>query len=382
MDWEATRDAYPTLSQGIYLNSCSLGALSNTSRAAANRWMDQWTARGAASWYDHWMDELQLWRDRMAKLLGCRSEEVAWTPSVAAALGSLSSALDRQYREDTGRYAGRTDVVIARREFPSSHAAFKHWPDTKIRFVEDDSLVHVEAESYAAQMEGARAVSASRVFYNSGAIQDVEAITAAARKEGALAIVEDYQGTGQVPLHMHDQNLDVIVGGSLKWLCGGMAVGFMAIRKDLIQEFEPQYAGWWANAGMFEFQGDDFRFWDDARRFEGGEVNMGAVILASQAVQDLLDLGGVEAIHQRNTALTNDLMDRLDDANISYRRHQDRDKHSAILMVERDDPKADVKRLEKKHKIIVDDRPGCVRVSPHFYNTEAENQAFVEGLRA
>ena len=58
-----------------------------------------------------------------------------------------------------------------------------------------------------------------------------------------------------------------------------------------------------------------------------------------------------------------------------------RETRSAIVLVRHPDPGAAVVALGERG-IIVDSRPGVVRVSPHFYNTVEEVDGFVEGLRA
>lgn len=355
-----------------------MGAPSQDALDALTTFTDQWTALGASAWYELWLAELADWRRNVARLVGARPEEVAWTPSVSAALGSLAGALDRHDRSGKGRYAGRRAVVVGDLEFPTAMAAFGVRPDTPLGWVKSRDGVHIPAAAYADQMEGAQAVVASRVFYATGAIQDVKAIQKAARKAGALCIVDDYQATGQVPLDVSGLGLDVAVGGSLKWLCGGVSCGWMVVRKPLIGELEPTHSGWWANAGMFDFKAGDFRFWDDARRFEGGEVNLPSLFTSNAAVKLILELGAGK-VARRTQELARDLVERLEDAGHGLRQHADPKMRSAIAMVERDDAKADVKALAKQG-IIVDDRPGCVRVSPHFYNTIEENEAFVKAL--
>jgi selenocysteine lyase/cysteine desulfurase len=378
VDWTAVRDRVPTVRRGTYLNSCSMGAPSQDALDALRTFTEQWTGLGASAWYELWLAELADWRRNVARLVGAQPEEVAWTPSVSAALGSLSGALDRQDRAGTGRFAGRRKVVVGDLEFPTAVATFGVRPDTPIAWAKSTDGVHIPAAAYEEQMQGAQAVVASRVFYTTGAVQDVGAIAAAARNAGALSIVDDYQATGQLPLDVAALGLDVVVGGSLKWLCGGVACGWMVVRKPLIRELEPTHSGWWANAGMFDFQPGAFRFWDDARRFEGGEVNLPSLFTSNAALKVLLGLGP-ELVAARDRELALDLVERLEDAGHRLRQHPDPTRRSAIVMVERRDAKADVKRLAKAG-IIVDDRPGCVRVSPHFYNTVAENQAFVENL--
>jgi kynureninase len=378
VDWLAVRDRFPTLKRATYLNSCSMGAPSEASLEALRTFTEQWTSLGASAWYELWMGEMAAWRKSLAKLVGATPEEVAWTPSVSAALGSIAGALDRQDRSGKGRFAGRRKVVVGDLEFPTALAAFGVRPDTPLHWVPSPDGVHIPAADYAAAMPGAQAVVASRVFYTTGAIQDVAAIMAAARKEGALGIVDDYQATGQLPLDVSALGADVVVGGSLKWLCGGVACGWMVVRKGLVHELEPTHSGWWANAGMFDFKKREFRYWDDARRFEAGEVNLPSLFTSRAALDLHLDLGP-QRIAQRNKDLARDLVERLEDAGVPLRIHADPSRRSAIVMVESKTAKADVARLAKKG-IIVDDRPGCVRLSPHFYNTPEENAAVVAAL--
>ncbi len=375
VDWEALRDDFPILSRTTYLNSCSKGAVSRDAIDAHARFVEQWASRGAASWYDHWMDDIDAWRTNVARLLGCRKEEVAWGPSVGQLVGSIASALARNHADD-----GRNDVVAFEQEFPSVAAGWSTRPGVTMRYLPSPDGIRVPESAYAEAIgESTRAVVTSRVHYNSGGIQDVAAIGAAAREAGAFSLVEDYHGTGQLPADVHAWGVDAAVGGALKWLCGGVASCFLYVRQDIIKGLEPQHSGWWGNEGMFDFDNTTFRYWDDARRFEVGEVNLHGISMSNAAMEKLLGIG-MDRIRARNVELVADLLERLEDAGQRVRVQDGAESHSALVMVERDDPKADVARLEQKHNVIVDDRPGCVRVSPHFYNTIEENEKFVQGL--
>lgn len=379
MDWLAVRDRYPGLKQATYLNSCSMGSPSESTLAAAQTFLSQWTGLGASSWYELWLAEMADWRKNVARLVNARPEEVAWVPSVSAALGSLAGALDRQDRDGKGPWKGRRDVVVGELEFPTAVSTFGVRPTTKLQWAKSPDGVHIPAKHYAAKMTPTtQAVVASRVFYTTGAIQPVADICAAARKNGSFAIVDDYQGTGQLPLDVAATGADAVVGGSLKWLCGGVGSAWMVVRSKHIKKLEPTHSGWWANAGMFEFKVGAFRYWDDARRFEGGEAHMPSIFTSNAAVKDQLALGP-KRIAARNRDLTNDLVERLESRGHTLRIHPDAAQRSAIVMVQRKDAAKDVARLAKKG-LIVDDRPGCVRISPHFYNTPDENAAVVTAL--
>jgi selenocysteine lyase/cysteine desulfurase len=95
--------------------------------------------------------------------------------------------------------------------------------------------------------------------------------------------------------------------------------------------------------------------------------------------QEIIDEIGVPAIRARNQALTERLIDGLREHGRSVRAAAAAEDRSAIVMVADQDPAATVSRLADA-RIIVDWRPGYVRVSPHFYNTGAEVDQVVREL--
>ena len=86
----------------------------------------------------------------------------------------------------------------------------------------------------------------------------------------------------------------------------------------------------------------------------------------------------MDAVVSRNRFLTGHLVDRCSEAGLELSL-ADPDHRSAIVMVRHTDPAAAVAHLAEDG-IIVDHRPGFVRVSPHFYNTEEEIDRCVDAL--
>src|ERR1041385_7853324 len=77
------RAEFPIFRRSIYLNSCSLGALSVRSRAKVNEFLDLWETRGAAAWYDVWWEALAELRARYARLIGASESSVALQPNIS-----------------------------------------------------------------------------------------------------------------------------------------------------------------------------------------------------------------------------------------------------------------------------------------------------------
>ena len=70
-------------------------------------------------------------------------------------------------------------------------------------------------------------------------IQDVEPIVRRAHEVGAHVILDCYQSAGIVPVDVTALGVDFAVGGSVKWLCGGRANGWLYVRPDLAERLEP-----------------------------------------------------------------------------------------------------------------------------------------------
>src|SRR5437588_11419769 len=90
----AYRSEFPILQRKTYLNSCSLGALSDRSMRGLARFQEMWNEWGAHAWYKIWMGEIAEVRRKFASIIGAQPHEVAIAPSVSAAVSSIAAALD------------------------------------------------------------------------------------------------------------------------------------------------------------------------------------------------------------------------------------------------------------------------------------------------
>jgi len=369
MHW---REEFPILSRKTYLNSCSLGALSRRAEARISQFHDDWHHHGASAWYETWVGRIEELRGRVAGMLNTRANEIAMTHSTSAALSSLGSALD---------YGKRNRIVVAELDFPTLVYQWMVKPGVEVVRVPSDDGATVDPARFAEAIdERTLAVATSHVFYATGAIQDVKRLAGLAHAAGALMVVDGYQALGQIPVDVQADDVDVYMGGPLKWLLGGPGLCYMYVKQDRIAELTPTIAGWWAARDQFGFDNTHFEFRDDARRFELG-TPAAHMIHSALGGQEIIDEVGVPAIRQRNAALTERLIERARAAGFRIRGAASPESRSAIVMVAHEDPRGVVEHLAERG-IIVDHRPGHVRISPHFYNTEAEVDLVIDELVA
>lgn len=370
----AYRSEFPILQKKTYLNSCSLGALSNRSMRGLETFMEMWNEWGAHAWYEIWLGEIATVREKFASLIGAQLHEVAIAPSVSAALSSIATALD---------YSKRNTVVLADMDFPTLAYQWlvKERLGVQCEFVESPDRIYTPPELFEEKVDDHTAlVATSRVFYTSGYIQDVRAVADIAHKHGAYVLVDDYQGTGQVPIDVVSMDIDFLVTGTLKWLMGGPGLALVYIREGLIQQFQPTVTGWFGHREQFQFKTRQFEFRQEATRVEMGTPAVPTIYTANGGL-DIVKEISVESICERTRYLTNDLIARARERGWTVRAPSEPERRSSIVMLELERPEEIVKGLVERN-IITDSRPGLLRVSPYFYNTTEENAIVIEAIAA
>lgn len=368
------RSEFPIFERQVYLNSCSLGALSTRSRAKVDEFLAQWDARGAAAWYDVWWESLDQLRDGYARVIGARPGELALHASISTATAVLAGALE---------YTARPKVVTTELDFPTVAYQWlaKRRGGVEVEVVESLDGVTVPLEALARAIDDRTAlVATSHVFFTTGAIQDIRAVTQAAHAKGALCFVDAYQSVGQLPFDAHDTGVDFLCAGGLKWLLGGPGIAFLYVREDLARRLTPTVTGWFAHARQFEFECRTIEWHDDARRFEQGTPSLAAVY-AQLGGLDVIHEIGVPRIHAVTRALTEDLIARAEEAGLVPKVASDPDDRAAIVMIPSQEPAAAVARLASE-QVVADARPGHVRLSPFFYNLTDDNVQAIEILSA
>lgn len=370
-EFEKIRAEFPILQRRTYLNSCSLGALSRRSERYLGEFTERWHDMGASAWYGHWLGRVEDLRERVARFVGATAREMALLPSTSAALSVVSESVP---------VAGRTRVVCTELDFPTLAYQWAVKPEVELVVLRSEDGVGIDPDQFRDVVdERTLFVATSHVFFATGFEQDLEALSGIARDAGAYCLIDGYQGAGQVELSLPETGVEFYTSGPLKWLCGGPGLAYMYVRDELVTRLEPRITSWFATERQFEFDLEGFEYRDDARRFELGTPALPTVHTALGG-QEIVDEVGITAIVERNRVLTERLVRGL--AEVGFETRLPPPEHrTAIVMVRHPDPPGAVRHLAE-NDVIVDHRPGFVRVSPHFYNTEADVDRCVDLLRA
>ena len=361
------RDRFRVFERLVYVNSCSAGALSDAVAAAYAEYLRDWEAEGSP--WERWVEQTEHARAAFARLVGGEADDVAVTTSLSAAVSALATGLD---------LGKRPKIVLTDWEFPTVgqiwHAQERRGAEV-VHVSEDAGELPLERFDEAID-ERTGLVSVTHVCYRNGALVDVAGVVQLARARGALVLLDAYQSAGSLPLDVGALDVDFLAAGTTKYLLGSPGLAFLWCRPGLAELLTPAATGWFADEDVFAMDVHDYSPAPDARRFQSGTPPVPSVY-AGLAGLELIEEVGVEAIAAHVRTLTARLERGLRDLGVSP---ATRGRRGALTCVRSHDAPSVVAAL-RRDGIVVSERAGNVRISPHLYNADSDVDAVVDSLR-
>jgi selenocysteine lyase/cysteine desulfurase len=375
MDWNSFRSEFPVTARWAYCDHAAVAPLSGRARRALAEWADDLTANGAVH-ESAWLRRVEDVRRRAGRLLHADPLDVAFVKNTSEGIGIVAEGLP---------WRPGDNVVTAADEYPSN---LYPWMNLAHRGVEVRRVPsrdgRIPVDDVRAALDGrTRLVSLSYVEFASGFRNDLDAVGGLCRERGVLFFVDAIQGLGVLPLDVSRTPIDFLAADGHKWLLGPEGAGLFYIRRDLVERLHPVGVGWNSVIGAWDFSRIDFRLKPHAGRWESGTLNVGG-ILALGASLDLLLEVGIDRVAGRVLELTDRLCEGARRAGLdvySSRRPGEASGIASLTVPEGADPGALVRRC-RDEGVVINQRGGRLRVSPHAYNTPDEVDRLVDLLGA
>jgi len=368
----AIRGEFPIFEHTTYVNSCSQGALSHRVRQAYEEYLEGWDANGAE--WEHWVERAEVARAAFARLLHADAAELAVTTSVTQGVNGIVSALPLER-------GARTRIVISEYEFPTvgqiAHAQELRGAEViHVRPAADGSI---PVEGFAEAIDERTAlVCCTTVSYRTGHRQDVAEIARLAHEHGALCLADSYQAAGSIELDVRELGVDFVTGGTVKYLLASAGLGFLYVRRDLLERLLPTQTGWFADEDIFQMDISDYSPAADARRFDAGTPPV-PNIYAGVAGVSLVEEAGVPAVEEHVRGLSARLIDGLDELGATVVTPSDPARRGGLVCVRSTDVERLVRELLEE-RIVTSSRDDRLRVSLHLYNTDEDVDAVLAAL--
>jgi kynureninase len=384
----------------IYFAGNSLGLMPKAAGKIVEQELDDWAKLGVDAHLEAmtpWYSYHEALRDPAARLIGAKPNEVICMNSLTVNLHLMMVTF---YRPTKSRFK----ILMEKPAFPSDTYAIKtqivhHGLDPKdalilaqpregeftVRTEEVVDLIEKHADQLAVVMIGG-------VNFFTGQLFDIPKITSAAQKRGLTVGFDLAHAIGNVPLSLHDWNVDFAVWCSYKYLNAGPgAVGGAFIHERHATNTElPRLAGWFGNDPNTRFRLHLEPEFIPVPSADGWQISNPPIfsmapLRASLSVFE--EAGGMEPLRAKSTKLTGYLEFLLNDAEstryvtITPKGSSERGCQLSILANEH--PKELFKELQAAGVKCDFREPNVIRAAPTpFYNSFHEVWRFAKILAA
>ena len=357
IDWNAIRAEFPALSRWTVLNAASFGQLPTRATAATAQHYAHRDELACAD-FIKWFDDMDVLRESIGKLVCCQPDDVAFVPNASAGLSILMSGLD---------WKPGDRVLTLDDEFPNQLYAANGVVCSWDRFYESID-------------ERTRLVVLSTVNYNTGFVPPLAEIAAFLRPRGVLLYVDGSQSVGALDFNIEQVQPDMLCVHGYKWLLSPNGAGFVYVRPELRTRLQPSVVGWrshrtWRAVDNLHHGVPDFT--DAAEKYEGGMLSFALLYAMGASVEMILEIG-IQAIEARVMELAVQVRKVLRDAGATVVDYPSPIVTGCFEHVD----SSHLAGALRERRVLVAARKGRLRVSPHFYNNEADIEVFARELRA
>ncbi len=311
----------------IYFAGNSLGLMPKGARAIVDEELEHWAKLGVDAHHaagTPWYSYHETLREPTARLVGAQPNEVICMNSLTVNIHLMMATF---YRPTKSRFK----ILMEDPAFPSDTYAIKsqivhHGLDPKealilarpskgeftIRTEEIVDLIEKHHVDLAVVMMGA-------VNFFTGQLFDIEKITAAAQKHGIVVGFDLAHAFGNVPLSLHDWNVDFAVWCSYKYLNAGpgAVAGAFVHERHATNTKLPRFAGWFGNDPNTRFRLHLEPEFIPVPSADGWQISNPSIfsmapLRASLAIFD--EAGGMEPLRAKSIKLTGYLQFLLEQA--------------------------------------------------------------------
>ena len=313
-----------------------------------------------------------------AKLLSCSPDEVSLVGPTSLALSFVAAGLN---------FRKGQNILIYHDDYPSNVYPWMALAEkgVKVRLMNIRHLGVIRAVDVMGQVdEDTKLVALASNHFISGYRLDHDAIGKFLRERGILFCLDAIQTLGVFPTDV--ANVDFLAADSHKWLLGPCGAGLLYVKKDLQEKLNPPVYGWHNVRNPNFVAQEKIEFRSGAAKFEAGTHNLVGLVGLLAAMELALEIG-VENIAAELLRKRAWLVPALQAKGYTVLNAEPKPVNASGI-TSFFAPEKNLAELNQKLSeagIVASlrtDRKGqnYIRLSPHFYNTDAELHRVVEFL--
>lgn len=325
-----TNDKFTEDTKSIYFCGNSLGLMPHTVKTAINKELDAWSARGVESHFNHPQEpELTSWVDIDLPLLPLLAPVVGANQNEVAVMGTLTSNLNALLVSFYKPKGEKTKILFEKQAFPSDYYAFVNL--VKLFGYDESHLIQIEVPEGCTYIPTQLILDAIEkhkhelalvcfpgIQYYTGQLFDIKTITSYAKARDIVVGWDLAHAVGNVPLKLHDWDVDFAVWCSYKYLNSGPgAIAGIFVNECYTQDntpelFRPRLAGWWGNNPDDRFKMiEKFDPIKSALSYRQSNPSVIDVVSLQASLKLINEKGGVDKLRLKSVEMTNLLEQEL-----------------------------------------------------------------------
>ncbi|HTX21503.1 MAG TPA: aminotransferase class V-fold PLP-dependent enzyme [Candidatus Aquilonibacter sp.] len=374
-DEDLRRREFPAARDKIFLAHAGVCPLPRRVADAISRCAEQSTLGDQEAFMLSRLDDA---RKLGARLLNCQPDEIALVGPTSLGLSFVAAGLKLRRGDN---------ILIYHDDYPSNvypwMALAEH--GVEVRLLNIRNLGILRTRDVTGQVdENTKLVALASCHFISGFRIEIGAIGKFLRERGILFCLDAIQTLGAFPTTV--EHVDFLAADAHKWLLGPCAAGIFYVRRELQEKLNPPIYGWHNVRNPNFVAQEKIVFRPGAVKFEAGTQNLLGLVGLIAAMELVLEIGieniSADLLHKRAW-----LAPELQTRGFTVLNADARPENTGgIISFFKDE--TDLAVLHKKlsdagivTSLRVDrDGQNYIRLSPHFYNTDAELRCVLELL--
>ena len=370
-DWKALRAEFPTLQKWTYLDvarktippRCTEWAMQEYCRDVyENAGADAWSAANVADT-----------RATLAKLLGARAPEIAFTKNTTDGLNIVSHGLELSPGDN---------IVLTNMEHVANIWVWKHWEakGVEIRYAEHRNG-RLTLDAFLEKMDArTRVVSCAYVTYGNGYRANLPELGRACRERNIRLIVDGVQAAGILAAPLDSLGADAVAIAAHKGLFGLAGSGLLYCREDFMRGLKTPFVKAPSTEVMRDKATSQFDYMSVAHRFEVGNPSfLGLRVLRRGA--EFLQSIGLQHIEDRVREVTTTFMGMARKAGFKTLTPEPWEERAQIVNLLLPNAAALMQRLRERHHVVLNVKDGALRVSMSFFNDEEDLEKALHAIK-
>ena len=367
---------FPVTQKRIFLAHAGVAPLPGPTVEALKHEADRASYAQEASEY---LTEIESIRRVSARLINANSDEVALLGPTSLGLNLVANGL--QWKEGD-------EVVCYPDDYPANVYCWQALAEKGVRVVplKPERVGEITPELVLqALTPKTRLVALASCHFLSGFRLDYEHIGEELHQRNILFCLDAIQSLGATTIDV--RHIDFLAADSHKWMLGPLGAGIFYVKRKHFDTLRPTLVGAWNVRSPGFVAQPEIAFEATARRYEPGALNMLALFGMKASIELILGLG-VKQIEARLLDLRTFTEDKLLTRGFRVLGHANRRSQKSgitTIVIEKEETAATQARKLRENRVDVSLRQArsgisCLRLSPHFYNTEAEIEEVIKIL--